>query len=162
LQDREWALTHISDEVRKQFRPQNTPSVPQIREDFHQLQVVNNELMRSVFVKNSVDSKQIIASITEMKKRATRLKASLAFGDSETKPERKTDAPNSSPAGELELSPALLLLDHAVMSFVKNPLFQQPKVLDSRLAIQAQNDLGDILRLAETINRIAKHTEEQK
>jgi len=83
MQSREWTLTHVSDEVSKHFGPQNKPSLSQMREDFHQLQVVNNELMKSVFVKNSIDPKRLVASITEIRKRATRLKASLALGESE-------------------------------------------------------------------------------
>src|SRR6185437_12714364 len=55
MQSREWALTHVSEEVSKHFAPENKPSLPQMREDFHQLQVVNNDLMKSVFVKNSID-----------------------------------------------------------------------------------------------------------
>jgi len=162
MQSREWALTHVSDEVSKHFGPQNKPSLPQMREDFHQLQVVNNELMKSVFVKNSIDPKRLVASITEIRKRATRLKASLALGESEGELERKTNAMNCAPPEKLELSPTLLLLDRAVMNFVNNPLFQQPKVLDSKLAIKAENDLGEVLRLAEVINRLTKHTEPQK
>ena len=162
MQSREWALTHVSDEVSKHFGPQNKPSLPQMREDFHQLQVVNNELMKSVFVKNSIDPKRLVASITEIRKRATRLKASLALGESEGELERKTNAMNCAPPEKLELSPTLLLLDRAVMNFVNNPLFQQPKVLDSKLAIKAENDLGEVLRLAGVINRLTKHTEPQK
>jgi hypothetical protein len=162
MQSREWALTHVSDEVSKHFSPQNKPSLPQMREDFHQLQVVNNELMKSVFVKNSIDPKRLVASITEIRKRATRLKASLTFGESESELEMKTNAMNCAPPEKLELSPTLLLLDRAVMNFVNNPLFQQPKVLDSKLAIKAENDLDEVLRLAEVINRRTKHTEAQK
>jgi len=159
MQSREWALTHVSDEVSKHFGPQNKPSLPQMREDFHQLQVVNNELMKSVFVKNSIDPKRLVASITEIRKRATRLKASLALGESEGELERKTNAMNCAPPEKFELSPTLLLMDRAVMNFVNNPLFQQPKVLDSKLAIKAENDLGEVLRLAGVINRLTKHTE---
>jgi hypothetical protein len=161
MQSREWALTHVSDEVSRHFGPQNKPSLPQMREDFHQLQVVNNELMKSVFVKNSIDPKRILASMIEIRKRATRLKSSLALGESEEL-DRKINARNGTPPEKFELSPTLLLLDRAVMNFVNNPLFHQPKVLDSKLAIQAENELGEILRLAEAINRLTKHTEAQK
>lgn len=161
MQSREWALTHVSDEVSKHFGPQNKPSLPQMREDFHQLQVVNNELMKSVFVKNSIDPKRLLAAITEIRKRATRLKASLALGESDGDLE-KTNAMNCAPPEKFELSPTLLLMDRAVMNFVNNPLFQQPKVLDSKLAIKAENDLGEVLRLAGVINRLTKHTEAQK
>lgn len=161
MQSREWALTHVSEEVSKHFAPENKPSLPQMREDFHQLQVVNNDLMKSVFVKNSIDVKQIQASITEIRKRAARLKANLALGESEAL-DTKINATNGTAPEKFELSSSLLLLDRTVMNFVNNPLFQQPRVLDSKLAIQAETDLGEVLRLCDVINRQTKHTEAQK
>ena len=158
MQSREWALTHVSDEVSKHFGPQNKPSLLQIREDFRQLQVVNNELMKSVFVKNSRDLKPILASITEIRKRAARLKASLAPGESQES-DKKIEATSPTTPEKFELSSTLLLLDRAVMNFVNNPLFQQPKVVDSKLALQAENELDEVLRLCDVINRGAKHTE---
>jgi hypothetical protein len=161
IQSREWALTHISDEVRKHFGSQVNASLPQMREDFHELQVANNELMKSVFIKNSIELKRIQTSINEIRKRAVRLRTNLALGNSEGK-ESKTTKLNDATAEEIGLPSTLLLLDRAVMDFVNNPLFQQPKVLDMKLAIQAASELGEVLRLTEVIDRLAKHTKAQK
>jgi len=159
IQSREWALAHIPDEVRTHFRQQNKPSLPEIRQDFQELQVVNNELMKVVFIQNSIETKRILTSINEIRKRATRLKTNLGFADASAQPDKtKCDEPPE----EFHLSSALLLLDHAVMGFVNNPLFHQQKVLDMKLATQAQNDLGEVLRLTGVIDRLAKQTPTRK
>jgi hypothetical protein len=52
-----------------------------------------------------------------------------------------------------ELLPGLLLLDKSVTSFVKNPMFQQLRVVDSTLVLRAGKDLNEILRLADLLSR---------
>jgi len=53
------------------------------------------------------------------------------------------------------LTSNLLRLDQAVMSFVNNPLFHQPKLLDSKLTTKADDDLDEIVRLAEAVKGVA-------
>src|SRR5258708_753685 len=67
MQNREWALAHVTEEVNSHFKRGNAPSLLAIREDFQRLQIVNNELMRSVFVQNILDPDQIQASVGEIK-----------------------------------------------------------------------------------------------
>ena len=54
------------------------------------------------------------------------------------------------------LKPGLLQLDKAVMSFVENPFFQQPKVYDSELVSRAERDIGEVLRLTEALRKVIK------
>jgi len=173
IQNREWALTHITEEVNSHFKREEKPSPPQIREDFQQLQIVNNEMMKRVFVQHAIEPKRILSSVAEIKKRAARLKAGLAFGEIVSKSAKKPTAAKASnsshvaagsrvasgsPAPEKSLSSNLLLLDHAVMSFVSNPLFQQPRLFDVALAMQADHDLDEVMRLAEVINRVTSNS----
>ena len=161
IQSREWALTHISDEVRKHFSQQTKPSLPEIRHDFHELQVVNNELMKAVFIKKLTETKRIRTSINEIRKRATRLRTNLGLEALSGEPDKSKERSDASPE-KTELAPALLSLDRAVMDFVNNPLFEQQKVLDMKLAIQARDDLGEVLRLTEVIDRLAKQKQTEK
>jgi hypothetical protein len=161
IQSREWALTHISDEVRRHFSQQTKPSLPEIREDFHELQVVNNELMKAVFIKNLIETRRIRTSINEIRKRATRLRTNLGLEDLAGEPDKSRER-SDAPPENTELASALLHLDRAVMDFVNNPLFEQQKVLDMKLAIQARDDLGEVLRLTEVIDRLVKQTQTQK
>ena len=46
---------------------------------------------------------------------------------------------------------ALLLLDRCIMSFIDNPLFKQPNVVDAQLALKARRDLDLIIRLSKQL-----------
>jgi hypothetical protein len=157
MQNREWALGHVKEEINSHFKRESKPSLPTIRDDFRRLQIVDNELMRRVFVQNLFDADQIRASVSEIKKHASRLRASISFGEPTVEASNKNSnqvRPERTAAGEVQnLSAMLLQMDQAVMSFVNNPLFQQPKVLDSKLALQAGKDLDQVLQLTERLHR---------
>lgn len=165
MQNREWALTHVKEEVDSHFKRESKPSLPAIREDFQRLQIVNNELMRRVFVRNLLEADQILASVGEIKKHASRLRASLSFSEPTVEASNKNSnqtRPEKPPSGAGQNLPAMLLqMDQAVMSFVKNPLFQQPKLLDSKLALQAGEDLDQVLQLTEKLNRFLATNQQQ-
>ena len=45
------------------------------------------------------------------------------------------------------------------MSFVANPLFKQPNVIDSEKALKARGDLNQIIRLSEWLKKtLGNHT----
>jgi hypothetical protein len=142
LQQREWKLGHIPDEVNSHFTPRNQPGPPQTRADFRRLQIVNNDLMKRFFVLHTADARAIRSALEEIHKLADRLQTNLGLA-----------APARSPgfAEKPLFRPALLQLDHAVMSFVNNPVFQETKVLDSTLAERAGKDLNEIVRLSELL-----------
>ena len=122
-----------------------------LREDFRNLQLVENELMKRVFVQSDNTRKEIThteirSSLGKIQKLAKRLKLNLALPAHEKKQAEY----------KVALSPGLLLLDRAVSSFVENPLFQQPRVFDAELAFQAGNDLNEILRLTDFLRDLTK------
>jgi hypothetical protein len=90
--------------------------------------------------------KEIRSSLGEIKKVAERLRSNFGF------PKVEADEP----VANLTLEPGLLQLDKAVMSFVENPLFQQPRVYDTELATRAGRDLCEVFRLAEALKKLAK------
>ena len=148
MQAREWALAHIPDEVNKHFKKEQVSLFAQIREDFTRLQVVNNEMMQTVFVKKNVDRKSIAATTAEINKRATRLSENLVLPrlDDKAKNQKRDDAGNDS-----GLQAGLLKLDRCIMSFIGNPLFKQPDVVDAQLALKARRDLDLIIRLSKQL-----------
>jgi len=148
MQAREWALAHIPDEVNKHFKKEQVSLFAQIREDFTRLQVVNNEMMQTVFVKKNVDRKSIAATTAEINKRATRLSENLVLPrlDDKAKNQKRDDAGNDS-----GLQAGLLKLDRCIMSFISNPLFKQPNVVDAQLALKARRDLDQIIRLSKQL-----------
>ena len=145
---REWALTHIPDEVNKHFKKEQVSLFAQIREDFTRLQVINNEMMQTVFVKKSIDRKLIVKTTSEINKRASRLSENLVLPriDDKASVQKPDDTRNA-----LSLEARLLALDHCIMSFIANPLFKQPNVVDSQNALKARSDLNLIVRLSEEL-----------
>jgi len=141
LQQREWALGHITDEVNSHFSRKNTPEPAPTRADFRRLQIVNSDLMKRVFLLHTADARSIKSALGEIRKLAGRLQTNLAF-----------PAPNQAPPLEKpQFEPSLRELDHAVMSFVNNPIFQNAKLLDATLAQRAGNDLSEIARLSKLL-----------
>jgi hypothetical protein len=147
MQAREWALTHVPDEVNKHFKKEQISLFAQIREDFTRLQVINNEMMQMVFVESKLDRKLIAATTAEINKRASRLSHNLVLPKIEDKEtnQKSNDSRNDS------LQTRLLALDHRIMSFISNPLFKQPNVIDPQHALEARSDLNQILRLSEQL-----------
>ena len=120
-----------------------------VRKDFRQLQIVNNNLMERMFASapaQKITNKEIRASLAEIKKLAERLRYN--FGIPKLKAEAETD---------LALVSGLRQLDKAVSSFVENPLFQQSRVFDAELASKAGKDLSDVLRLTDLLRELTKH-----
>ena len=141
----EWALTHIPDEVNKHFKKEQVSLFAQIREDFTRLQVINNEMMQTVFVKKNIDPKLIVKTTSEINKRASRLSENLVLPriDDKASVQKLDDTRNA-----LSLEARLLALDHCIMSFIANPLFKQPNVVDSQNALKARSDLSLIVRVS--------------
>ena len=148
MQAREWALTHIPDEVNKRFKKEQVSLFAQIREDFTRLQVINNEMMQTVFVNRDIDRKLIVKTTSEINKRASRLSENLVLPriDEKASVQKADDTRN-----DRSLEARLLELDHCIMSFIENPLFKQPNVVDSQNASKARSDLNLIVRLSKEL-----------
>jgi hypothetical protein len=148
MQAREWALTHIPDEVNKHFKKEQVSLFEQIREDFTRLQLINNEMMQTVFVKRNIDPKLIVKTTSEINKRASRLSENLVRPriDDKASVQKSDDSRN-----DRSLEASLLALDHCIMSFIANPLFKQPNVVDSQNALKARSDLNLIVRLSKEL-----------
>jgi hypothetical protein len=157
IQNREWALGNIrrdvSRDVNSQFAREQKLAQLALRDDFRKLQLVNNDLMKRTFVQATIKPKEIRSSLGEMRKLAQRLRVSFNLPEPES---LKNSSKASVPPYHVSLSPGLLLLDQAVMKFVENPLFQQPKVLDTELSFRAATDLNEILRLTDFLRKLTK------
>ena len=148
---REWALANArggGNANANQFAREKQLAQLALKNDFRKLQLVNNQLMVGMFEHSPrpITLKEIRSSLGEIKKVAERLRSGFGF------PKEKADEP----ANNLALKPGLLQLDKAVMNFVENPLFQQPKVYDTEFASRAGSALNEVLRLAEVLRKLAK------
>jgi len=125
----------------------------QIREDFHRLQLVNNEMMQATFPAKSTytpNSNYISKSTDEMHKRAKRLLTNLRLPENDIKEQKPA---NEDIANANQLKSALLALDSLVMSFIGNPTFKHPNVVDVVESVKAKQDLLGIIELSRRIKQ---------
>jgi phosphopantothenoylcysteine synthetase/decarboxylase len=146
----EWRRTHLKEEIEKQFRQKRISLFPLIKEDFTRIQIVNNAMMRKVFDDEVLDYKDISDHLTEIKRRAQRLKENLMLPEGEEK--EKLQRLLNAAAGN-QVRESLLTLDTLIMGFVKNPLFQRPGVIDAKLSAQAARDLKTIIEFSGSIKK---------
>jgi hypothetical protein len=128
-----------------------------LKEDFRQLQIVNNQLMERTFVQSrnnpdAITSKEIRSSLGEIQKRAGRLRTNLRLPEVKT----RKDGINLDGLPGRTMSSGLLVLDQTVTKFVENPIFQRPGVLDAQHSLRAAEDLNKILRLTDSLRKLAK------
>ena len=158
---REQALGNLrigSDPVEREFEREKRILLLTLKEDFRQLQIVNNDLMKRRFLPRSstapITPREIRTSLSEIQNRARRLKVNFRLPEVQAERSAKESA-------DFTLSSGLLILDEKVMRFVDNPIFQQLLVVDARLSVQAAEDLEAILRLTDSLRKLAKEDRKQ-
>ena len=149
VQNQQWSVERLKEQTPPHpFARDRRRVEADVRKDFRQLQVVNNELMERMFARSSgpqITNKEIRSSLGEIKKLAERLRSN--FGIPRVEAEAEPD---------LALIAGMKELDRAVGSFVDNPLFQETRVFDTELASKAAKDLSDVLRLADLLRKLTK------
>jgi hypothetical protein len=142
-------------------RADNSPAArlapEQIGEDFRQMQIVNNELMRATFsggATRGLDYDRISKASTEINRRASRLRTNLRL----PAPAHEADQEIAEReiAGEKEMRSSLLSLDKLIMGFVNNPAFRKQDVLDAQHSARASRDLSVIIKLSQKIKQRAE------
>jgi hypothetical protein len=153
LQARQRALWDLDKMKGRLSRRPKEPGLAydQIRVDFEQLQIANYNLSEGIG--SVLNYEQIRKEAAEVKKRAARLKTNLLLPEPE-KDEKPKDSDEEFAAGALKA--AINDLDTLVKSFVFNPIFQQPGVVDVANSVKARQDLERVIRLSKNIHRSAE------
>lgn len=129
-------------------------AVKQLGEDFRRIQVIRNDVARALVAGAPLDYAHVSGQVAEVHKRALRMQAYLALQrepkGSEIFPREETRAP-----GESELKGALVRLCKRIDSFVANPRFKSPEVLDVGANARARRDLWEIISLSEGVRASA-------
>lgn len=131
-------------------------AVAQIGEDFKQMQIVNNEMMRATFAgvaPHALDYERISKATAEINRRASRLRTNLQLPAQAHDDARETA---QEIASEKELRSSLLTLDQLIMGFVNNPTFGKQSVLDAQHSARASRDLLNIIKLSQRIKQRAE------
>lgn len=134
--------------------PGRRSSYQQVAEDFEQLQLRNHHLSVAAAAGPDLDYARIREEAAEIKRRASRLKSALALPSVKGEQKQKKEEPAAAtPEG---VRAAVASLDALVKSFVWNPVFQKPDVLDAENSAKAGRELEDILRLSAQLREVAE------
>ena len=123
----------------------------QLGQDFKRVQVIRNELARAVTSGSALDFKRLSDEAAEVRKRSLRMQTYLALreeGDG-AKPQQSED--DAAAYDEKHLREALVRLCHRIDSFVANPRFKSPEVVDVDATAKAARDLREIIALSRRI-----------
>lgn len=150
IEERSFILRQLEKDANRPPKPETvTLALAQIGEDYERIQVVNNRMMAGVMPAPAPDYRLVSETTDEMRRRAERLRQNLALPKDEGGESARSKY--RPPADAAQLKAALLLLDGALMSFVKSPLFKNIEVLEAAAAARAGRDLADVIELSRRI-----------
>lgn len=132
-------------------------ALEQIADDYSKIQAINNKMMSVTMRATAPDYNFVGETIAEIRKRANRLKLNLRLPKPE--PEKNKQPQNAQATDVQSLKAALLSLDKAIMSFVGNPLFKNPDVVDVQQATRLSIDLETILEFSKSLQRDVERLE---
>src|SRR5262245_15050392 len=124
-----------------------------IKDDFRDLQTLNNKMMADAWLQDALDYSSIADMLSKIRGKANDLKDSLSLPESE-KPEAAAKIPDATTVRQVREK--LLLLDKTIMRFVTNPVFQAANTLDVNQAKNASADLDQVILLSDDVKQNAQ------
>jgi hypothetical protein len=129
----------------------------QLREDFRNIQILRNKLVRHLQSDKPLDYKFIASETGEINKRAGRLKTHLLRVAPEAgKTEQEKKEQEQAEIEDGQMSVALFKMCKRIDSFTESPVFKVPDVIDLKQSDKASRELRDIIRLSAGIRRAAE------
>ncbi|HZM89796.1 MAG TPA: hypothetical protein VFF31_24955 [Blastocatellia bacterium] len=125
----------------------------QLTEDFEKLHVINVEKIATQSAGPSLDYKILADATADLKTRATRIKYNVTVLQVGGKGEKIRYDENPD-----QLASMLPELSGLINSFLSSPVFRLSSPNDAELRIKASRDLDGIIKLSETINKIARRS----
>lgn len=124
----------------------------QLSEDFQKLHSINVEKIAPGSSSPSLDYKTLSDATADLKNRATRIKYNVQVLQVVDKGDKIRYDENP------DLGSALPELSRLISSFLGSPVFRLNSPNDAELRLKATRDLDGIIKLSETINRIARRS----
>lgn len=158
MSNREWQLRNFgNDSNAPKDRRQIEALLSQTEEDFNRILTIHNEFARLLTNSKPIEYNFISEASAEIKKRATRLQATLNLHQlpADTPVVEKTEE-----LDDAQLKDALFRLCKQIKSFVTNPVIATPNTVDAQQLTNARRDLESLIQLSGHIKKEAakKHT----
>lgn len=125
----------------------------QMREDFKDIQVLRNNIVRHLLSEKPLDYKFIASESEGINKRASRLKTNLTRESVEGE---KKDEVKQVELGDRQMKDALVTMCKRIDSFTENPVFKLPDVVEAEQSAKASRDLREIILLSGGIVKLAE------
>lgn len=136
--------------AKKEDRRAAEAAAEQMKDDFKNLQVLRNKVVRHLRSEKPLDYKFIAEEAEEINKRAGRMKNYLTRAAAEGEKKEPVEI------GEGQMKDALVTMCKRIDSFTENPIFKEPAVADVNQSAKADRDLRHILLLSDGIKRTAE------
>jgi hypothetical protein len=126
-------------------------AIEKVKEDFKQIQIIRNEIVRNILANKPFDYKLLVVETGEINLRAERLKTYLMPPMPEEK-EKKKDVEFKNE----EMKDGLVQLCNLIASFVDNPILKNPDLTDVKQSAKAGGDLLSIIDLSNNLKKSAE------
>ena len=124
----------------------------QMNDDFKYLQVIRLGMVENIAAGRSFEYKRLAGDVSEIRKRAARLRASLALRN-DTSPDQQERKPIEYDQVSIQNAASDLCLE--ISRFTTNPIFRANAVYNFRFATEADTSLGSIINLSDDIKNSA-------
>jgi hypothetical protein len=124
-----------------------------IKDDFRDLQSLNNKMMADAWLQDTLDYSSIAEMVSKIRSKGKDLKEALSLPQSE---ETETASKMPTVTTVRQFREQLLVLDKTIISFVTNPVFQAANTVDVNLAKKASDDLEQVISLTSNLKQNAQ------
>lgn len=144
------ALERVKRDASKPFRYESTKErkirFAKVKKDFEKIQRTQDFIVKIYTTGKTINYSRIGKSAKDISQSALRLDENL-FGAKPEKTDKKQKAKKRKNVRDL-----IIKLDNAIGKFIKSPIFQNTKVVDSKVSREAKSDLEDIVRLSKMLS----------
>ncbi len=125
----------------------------EIKKNFENIQKLQDRIVRVYTTGKTIDYPKISKSALKITKNAIRLDENLFGGNQEDTVEI------NDPVERKSVRDLIIELDNGIGKFVKSPIFQNTKVVDSQISSETQLELRKIMKLSMMLSVVAGNME---
>jgi len=153
MSKREYQLRNLGVDTTKDVDDKDKKALmAQVEQDFNRILLLHNQIVRAIKSDAPLDYGFLFDASGEIKKRSTRLQATLVLGQTT---EEKEQSAERTEFDKDQLKPELLTLCKHIKNFVTNPIIETPGTVDAVNLEKAKRDLANIINLSGLIRKHA-------